>query len=126
MTIHRTALAALAVAAFAAPALGDSFSGSGYPARDLLLVCQLADNDSRELGRAAEIECEQYLIGFADALKSVGQTGPGSGICPPDVNTPDEIRWAFVKWVHADFSERRDMPAADAVLTMLKDSFACQ
>ena len=105
-------------------ARADSFTGSGYKAIDLLSPCQESDNDAR-WGEAAETECEQYLLGFVDALKEVGSVGPEAGICPPEVNTADEVRWAYMRWVHASYSDRKDMPAADALLATLKDSFDC-
>jgi len=102
-----------------------SFTGMDYPARELLQTCQQADNDSRR-GTQLEIECEQYVIGFLDALQEVGYLGdPGKG-CPPTVNTADEARWAFVRWVHMKYSERSKIPAADAMLAMLPDMFPCQ
>jgi len=108
----------------ASAAGADSFTGSNYVARDLLSPCQESDNDAR-WGEAAETECEQYLLGFADALKEVGQTGSEAGICPPEENTADEIRWAFMRWVHQDYAVRIQMPAADALLATLRDSFDC-
>ena len=117
-------LMAAVLAATASTAEADSFSGSTYTAGDLLSPCQEADNDAR-WGEAAEVECEQYLIGFADALKVVGQTGSEAGICPPEVNTADEIRWAFMRWVHKDYATRIAMPAAEALLTTLRESFTC-
>ena len=101
----------------------DSFSGSGYSAGDLLSPCQEADNDAR-WGEAAEIECEQYILGFVDAMKEVGAIG-AEGVCPPEVNTADEVRWAFMRWVHKDYSARTRMPAADALLEMLRSAFGC-
>lgn len=119
-----SAIAALALG-LATPATADSFSGAGYTAVHLLGPCQVADSDARELGTAAETECEQYLMGFVDALRQVGATGAEAGICPPEVNTADEIRWAFMRWVHGSYSERKGMPAADAVMATLRASFAC-
>ena len=101
-----------------------SFTGMNYKAADLLSPCQESDNDAR-WGEAAETECEQYILGFVDALAEVGATGSQTGICPPATNTADEVRWAFMRWVHADFTNRRAMPAADALLATLKDSFTC-
>ena len=46
--------------------------------------------------------------------------------CPPTVNTPDEARWAYMRWIHMDYGPRSRMPAADAVLGMLPDMFPCQ
>ena len=102
----------------------DSFSGSGYSAGDLLSPCQEADNDAR-WGEAAETECEQYILGFVDAMNEVGATGAEPGICPPKVNTADEVRWAFMRWVHADYAARIRRPAADALLETLKMTFGC-
>ncbi len=120
-----TALAALGLA-FAAPeAAADGFAGTAYPARDLLNICQEADNASRMIGQIAETECEQYMTGFVDALFLAGGTGPEAGICPPQVNTADEMRWAFAKWVHASWTERTAMSAGDAIMGTLRDSFAC-
>lgn len=114
---------ALLLAVFGA-AGADSFSVSGYSAGDLLSPCQEADNDAR-WGEAAETECEQYILGFVDAMQVAGATGTESGICPPEVNTPDEVRWAFMRWVHGDYSARTRMPAADALLETLKSAFEC-
>lgn len=80
--------------------------GSGYPAIELLEICQEADNDSRRLGAAAEVECEQYIVGFVDALVETGQTGADAGICLPEQNVADEVRWAFKRWVHASYTAR--------------------
>ncbi len=112
-------------AAGQAESAGKSFSGAGYPAEDLLQTCQQADNDSRR-GTQLEIECEQYLIGYLDALKEVGHFDSKDHGCPPTVNTPDEARWAFMRWIHMDYSQRSKMPTADAVLAMLPDMFPCQ
>lgn len=129
----RTAsLAALLLLGLSAPALAQpaqstvkSFTGMDYPARELLQTCQQADNDSRR-GTSLEIECEQYIIGFLDALQKVGWLGdPGHG-CPPPVNTADEARWAFARWIHVDYDARSRIPAADAMLAMLPDMFPCQ
>ena len=106
------------------PAQADSFTGSGYPAMALLSPCQESDNDAR-WGEAAETECEQYILGFVDALREVGATGSEGGVCPPELNTADEVRWAFMRWVHASYSERTKMPAADALYATLKDNFPC-
>ena len=99
--------------------------GTAYPALELLQICQEADNDSRLLGAAAEVECEQYIVGFVDALTVTGQTGADSGICVPEQNIADEVRWAFMRWVHESYSSRKGIPASDAMLAVLKDKFAC-
>ena len=106
-------------------AQGKSFTGLNYSAKDLLNVCTEADNDARLLGAAAEMECEQYILGFVDALAEVGAAGSGTDMCPPIVNTADEVRWAYMRWVHGAFSTRKVMSAADALLATLKDSFPC-
>ncbi len=108
------------------PANADSITGEKYPATRLVAPCQDADNDSREVGQVAELECEQYILGFVDALAEVGAAGKGTDICVPAQNTADEVRWAFVRWVYGDFSKRKKMPAADALLASLKDSFPCK
>lgn len=95
-----------------------------YNAMALLSPCQESDNDSR-WGEAAETECEQYLMGFVHALIEVDAIGPESGMCPPDINTADEVRWAFMRWVHADYSARIKMPAGDALKATLRDEFPC-
>ena len=111
---------ALSVALCLSPA---SAQTGGYSAGDLLSPCQEADNDAR-WGEAAETECEQYIMGFVGAL-AVTEAGAAAGICPPPSNTADEIRWAFMRWVHASFSARKAMPAEQALLSTLKESFAC-
>jgi hypothetical protein len=123
-TIRNTVLAAcLLVLPGLAPAA--SFTGTDYTAAELLLPCQEADNDAR-WGAAAEAECEQYILGFVDAMAELGMTGKkGKVACPPPVNTADEVRWAYMRWVHADYAKRTVMPAADALLAMLKDTFPC-
>lgn len=109
----------------AAPVYADSHGmAPGYSALDLLSPCQESDNDAR-WGEAAETECEQYLLGFVGALKATGQTGAETGICPPEVNTADEVRWAFMRWVHASYSKRKALGADEALLMALKDSFTC-
>ena len=106
-----------------APAFAGSHT-SGYTAGELMTPCQEADSDARN-GVFAEIECEQYLLGFVEALAVTGMAGAGTEICPPEQNTADEVRWAFIRWIYEDFSARKAMPASDAVLGTMKDSFAC-
>ncbi len=97
---------------------------SNYTTEELLSPCQEADNDAR-WGQVAEIECEQYIIGYVDALEATGSVGPDSGICLPEQNAPDEIRWAFMRWVHGNYSHRTKMPAAESILATLQDAFPC-
>ena len=96
---------------------------TSYSAADLLSPCQEADNDAR-WGAAAEAECEQYIMGFVGALRAIGEK-ESSGICAPDQNTADEVRWAFMRWVHASYSQRTKMPANEALFETLKENFAC-
>ena len=114
----------MALLALGTPVLAGSHVGSGYLAKDLLSPCQEADNDAR-WGEAAETECEQYIVGFVDALHATGMAGPGTEICPPGQNTADEVRWAFMRWVHKDYSNRTVMTASEALMGTLKDNFAC-
>ena len=93
-----------------------------YPASALVAPCRTADSDSREEGRAAQVECEQYLLGFVDALAKAG----GKLACPPAVNTGAEVRWAFMRWVYGDYAARIKMDAGDAVLATLKEEFPCR
>ena len=126
----RPSIALLAAAVFAVSATPQvdaaSYSGDSYPASSLVAPCQTADSDSREEGRAAEIECEQYIMGFVDALAEAGAAGPGTEICAPPENTADEVRWAFMRWVYGDYAVRTAMPAADAVMATLKEVFPCE
>lgn len=114
---------ALAGAIAAAPAFADNHGMKPYLAGDLLSPCQEADNDAR-WGEAAETECEQYMLGFVGALKATGAKD-SMGICAPELNTADEVRWAFMRWVHASYSARKAMPADQAVLETLKAEFPC-
>ncbi len=120
----RTIAIAAALLLPAAPTFAGSH-GAGYLASELMEPCRLADSDARETGTRAETECEQYIMGFVEALMISGEAGPGTEICTPEENTADEVRWAFIRWVYGDFSARKAMPAADAVLATLMDSFPC-
>ena len=119
-----------AVAAFtmAAPALSGERSvlniHSNYTTAELLSPCQEADNDAR-WGQAAEIECEQYIIGYVDALEATGVIGPETGICLPEQNIADEVRWAFMRWVHGDYSNRLKQMAANSLLETMQEAFPC-
>ena len=106
-------------------ARAESFSGGDYTAAELLSPCQESDNDAR-WGEAAETECEQYILGFVDALKEVGAAGAGGQTCPPEVNTADEVRWAYIRWIHASYTARKELPAADALFGALKEQFPCK
>lgn len=117
--------AALIAFAMPGPSHSQSANGTSYSALELLASCQLADSDSRNLGVVAEIECEQYVMGVVNTLQAVEMAGTGTEICPPDLNTADEIRWAFTRWVHADYASRKTMSAAEALIAVLRESFAC-
>ena len=118
-------IASLALAASIAgmPASADSHMAC-YSALDLMGPCQEADNDAR-WGEFAETECEQYIMGFVGALEEIGAKSE-MGICAPEQNTADEVRWAFMRWVHGSYSARIGMPASQAMMGTLKESFACQ
>ena len=124
--VSTTATAALAALLLVASAgvTADSAGGPDYSAGDLLSPCQEADNDAR-WGEAAETECEQYIMGFVDAMQEVGATGAKKVGCPPDTNTAEEVRWAFMRWVHKDYAARIRMPAAEALLETLRSAFGC-
>ncbi len=124
MRYRITAIAVFAMVTMPVWAQAQTAGGSAYSAADLLSPCQEADNDAR-WGAAAEVECEQYIVGFVDALTGAGATGPEAGICLPEVNVADEVRWAFMRWVHKSYSKNIAMSAADALLATLKDSFPC-
>ena len=119
----------LAEAVFLAASIGTaavagSHTEEMYAAKELMQTCVAADNDARD-GPTFEIECEQYITGFVQALELTGQAGPGTEICPPQVNMPDEVRWAFTRWIHGDFRNRVSLSAADALLATLKEEFGC-
>ena len=123
-TDMRFLILAMATAlALATPAHSGSHGGD-YTAGDLLSPCQESDNDAR-WGEAAETECEQYIMGFVGALEETGMAGQGTKICPPAQNTADEVRWAFMRWVHASFSKRKVMSAPEALMATLSEFFPC-
>lgn len=94
-----------------------------YTVAQLLEPCMEGDNDSR-WGSVAESECEQYITGFTDAYLLSG-AGQNDNVClPASGNRPDEIRWAFMRWAHKNF-DRRDIPAAEGLLELLRSEFKC-
>jgi len=115
--------ALLGVAASQAAAQATSADARIYPASALIAPCRTADADSREEGAAAQVECEQYLLGFVDAL---AKAGAGKLTCPPAVNTGSEVRWAFMRWVYGDYAARSRMSAGEAVLAALKEAYPCK
>ncbi|MCV6596056.1 MAG: Rap1a/Tai family immunity protein [Mangrovicoccus sp.] len=104
----------------------ESSTKTGYTVAALLAPCQEADNDARD-GKAAEVECEQYMVGFVDALEAAGMIGGAdSKICLPEQNIPAEMRWAFIRWVYQDFTARKQMMASEAAMGTLTTFFACE
>ena len=77
-----------------------------------------------DVGAAAEAECEQYLRGFTDALILAGAVGQDAGICLPEQNRDDEVRWAYMYWVNQNY-DRREEPAAHGLMDTLKARFPC-
>ena len=100
---------------------GGALAATPYSASNLLIACTNADNDAREVGTISELECEQYIMGFIHALEVTGDTT----VCPPERNTADEARWAYMRWVHQDYGNRKDMAAGAALMGTLRDNFAC-
>jgi len=96
-------------------------AANAYSATELLSSCTEADNDAR-WGEVAELECEQYILGFVHALR---ETGDGT-VCAPELNTADEVRWAYMRWVHEDYSAHKSMTAGQALLATLRDKFKCE
>ena len=121
--MRRRITVALAAAALGIAGSGSTHAGelSEYTVKQLLEPCVEGDNDSR-WGAAAEAECEQYIMGFTDAF--VLTATPGA-YCLPEQNRSDEVRWAFMRWVHGNYSARTKMLAAEAVMETLKASFPC-
>ena len=95
---------------------------SDYRVRDLLEPCVEGDNDSRA-GAVLEMECKQYVLGFTDLYIRAGLTEQDN-VCLPPENRADEVRWAFMRWAHENFSDR-DMPAVDGLLATIKARFKC-
>lgn len=91
-----------------------------YSAIDLLQACTEADNDAR-WGEVAELECEQYILGFIHALQELKD----GTVCAPAQNTADEVRWAYMRWVHEDYSAHKSLSAGDALLQTLRAKFGC-
>ena len=92
-----------------------------YSAVELLRACTEADNDAR-WGETAELECEQYVLGFVHALQELGDTT----VCVPAQNTVREVRWAYMRWVHEDYGAHKDMTAGAALMGTLQDKFKCE
>ena len=95
---------------------------SGYSIEDLLAPCVEADNDAR-WGAAAETECEQYIVGYTDAFAQLAEAA-GEDVCLPELNRPDEVRWAFMKWAKQNYG-RRGESAAEGLKIVLESAFIC-
>ena len=119
--MRKTLILTLAAMGLATVAAADSHMAPGYTAKELLQPCFEADSDARD-GVFAEIECEQYMLGFVGALKAAGAD---DGICLPEQNVADEVRWAYMRWIHESYTARTALPAEEAVLGSLRDNFAC-
>ena len=114
----------LVIAALAACLLVASqpTTASAYGAEELLAACTEGDNAARRWGEMAELECEQYVMGFVHGLKFAGDTT----VCAPEQNTADEVRWGFMRWVHESYGSRIRMEAGEALLGSLKEKFPCK
>ena len=96
---------------------------SDYTVKALLEVCMEGANDARE-GATDELACNQYIRGVTDAVVILRMDGK---LCLPkaDGARSGELSRAFIKWVYDDF-DRRDLPAAQGVLEMLMERYACK
>lgn len=103
--------------------MSQASSLSAYTIKQLLDPCVEGDNDSR-WGAAAEAECEQYITGFTDAYVLTGAGGKAEGVCLPEQNRADEVRWAFMRWAHENYGQR-DQPAAEGLIAAIKAHFPC-
>ena len=126
------------------PARGD---GHGEAAKEMADVLHEAGGQAEAAGKEVPAAATEEIIDQAERQKHPdlapgkpgklrlslfptrrrGQTGEtGKSVCPPKLNTADEVRWAFMRWVHGSYSKRKAMPAADALMATLKESFACK
>lgn len=97
--------------------------GTEYSIAELLRPCMEGDNDAR-WGVFAETECEQYILGFADAYELSGQAQRDKVCLPTGGNRADEIRWAFMKWANQHFGDRHKA-AAQGLLAAIRGAFKC-
>ena len=96
-----------------------------YSIEQLLQPCMEGDNDSREQGFVAELQCEQYIRGFLDSYVLLSEGGKSDNVCLPVQNRADEVRWAFMRWAHENYGQR-NMPAAQGLMAVTKSKFVCQ
>ncbi len=122
ITNNSLAAASLAVVGMFAPEIAYAQLAE-YTVAQLLEPCMEGDNNSR-WGAAAEMECEQYILGFTDAYVLTNASKQDNICLPPEGNRADEIRWVFMKWAHENY-DQRDMPAALGLLEAIKSKFAC-
>lgn len=104
-----------------APAQEESID---YSIADLLQPCMEGDNDAREQGFIAEMQCEQYIRGFVDGYLLLSDEGKTDNVCLPEQNQADEVRWAFMRWAHDHYDER-NQPAAEGLIAVIKNKFGC-
>lgn len=116
-----TAVILLIATALAPPAMAQT---ADYTIAELLAPCMEGDNDAR-WGLFAETECEQYVMGFADAYILMGGAERDNVCLPATGNRADEIRWAFMKWANQNFKDR-DKPASHGLLAAIRTNFACK
>ncbi len=119
MTAWRTACVLMVLVLAAGPT-----AAFDYRISDLLRPCVEGDNDARG-GAVLEMECEQYVRGFIDLYIRAG-LAERDGVClPAEGNRADEVRWAFMRWVHENFDQRDD-PAVDGLIATLRSKFRCR
>ena len=96
-----------------------------YTVGQLLKPCEEGDNDAR-WGAEQEANCEQFINGFTAAIILISDVTHSKVIClPPSGNRPDEVRWAFMRWVYQNY-DRIDQPAAVGLMAAIKSSFPCK
>ncbi len=120
--MKRTLLALIAVLVLGLP--GVSHADLDYTIAELLQPCKEGDNDARD-GIIPETECEQYIAGFTDLYFRSGLAKSDNVCLPAAGNRDDEVRWAFMRWAHENFSDRGE-PAVDGLLQTLKAYFTCK
>ena len=57
---------------------------------------------------------------------AIGLTDARVQFCFPEANREDQIRRAYVRWVHGSFSKRGSMPVGEALLAALDEVFGCE
>ena len=95
---------------------------SEYTGAQLLEPCVEGDYDSRWCA-VSEIECEQYLTGFGDAIQLMASETGGQS-CLPATNRADEMRWAFVYWAYQHYDDL-NLPAGTLLMRVIREVFPC-